>query len=161
LSCWYEPNSDVHDNTLVTLSVIIFLMPLSLRPDQREFTSNLKFLISQYISFENEFTEERYGRRSLSEREKLAVVRYWEEVKSEKPNMLVKEICDKASRIFDVNIIAFSKLQFFFMTKSCFRFIRQLHAKSLMNTKALILLELQKRKDAVKSIIKRTQLFIK
>jgi hypothetical protein len=37
--------------------------------------------------------------RSLSEREKLAVVRYWEEVKSEKPNMLVKEICDKVSRI--------------------------------------------------------------
>jgi hypothetical protein len=100
--------------------------------------------------------------RSLSEREKLAVVRYWEEVKSEKPNMLVKEICDKASRIYIyVNIIAFSKLQFFFMTKSCFRFIRQLHAKSLMNIKALILLELQKRKDAVKSIIKRTQLFIK
>jgi hypothetical protein len=87
--------------------------------------------------------------RSLSEREKLAVARYWEEVKSEKPNMLVKEICDKASRIFDVNIILFSKLQFFFMNKSCFRFIRQLHAKSLMNIKALILLELQKRKDAV------------
>jgi hypothetical protein len=58
LSCSYEPNSDVHDNTL---SVIIFLMPLSLRPDEREFISNLKFLISQYICFENEFTEERYG----------------------------------------------------------------------------------------------------
>jgi hypothetical protein len=40
--------------------------------------------------------------RSLSEREKLAVARYWEEVKSEKPNMLVKEICDKASRIFSI-----------------------------------------------------------
>jgi hypothetical protein len=98
--------------------------------------------------------------RSLSEREKLAVVRYCEEVKSEKPNLLVKEICDKASRIFDVNIIIFSKFQFFFMNKSCFRFIRQLHSKLLMNIRPPILLELQKGKDAVKLILKLTQLFI-
>jgi hypothetical protein len=38
----------------------------------------------------------------LLEREKLTIVRYCEDVNSEKPNFLTKEICEKAARIFDV-----------------------------------------------------------
>jgi hypothetical protein len=41
----------------------------------------------------------------LSEREKMAVVRYCEELKTEKPAMLTKQICDRASHIFNVFII--------------------------------------------------------
>jgi hypothetical protein len=40
----------------------------------------------------------------LLEREKLAIVRYCEDVNLEKPNFLTKEICEKAVRIFDVLI---------------------------------------------------------
>jgi hypothetical protein len=36
-------------------------------------------------------------RQPLSEREKTAVVRYCEELKTEKPAMLTKEFCDRAS----------------------------------------------------------------
>lgn len=38
----------------------------------------------------------------LGQREKMAMVRYCEEIKTENPNLLTKEICEKASRIFDV-----------------------------------------------------------
>ena len=37
-------------------------------------------------------------------REKMAVVRYCDELKKEKPTMLIKEICEKAAYIFDVPI---------------------------------------------------------
>jgi hypothetical protein len=40
----------------------------------------------------------------LLEREKLAIVRYCEDVNLEKPNFLTKEIWEKAARIFDVLI---------------------------------------------------------
>jgi hypothetical protein len=43
-------------------------------------------------------------RQSLLKREKFAIVRYCEDVNSEKPNFLTKEICEKAARIFDVLI---------------------------------------------------------
>jgi hypothetical protein len=41
-------------------------------------------------------------RHPLLEREKLTIVRYCEDVNSEKPNFLTKEIYEKAARIFDV-----------------------------------------------------------
>jgi hypothetical protein len=49
---------------LVTLSVNIFLMSLSLRPDEREFISNLKKISrdSSLNLFLNEFTKERSGK---------------------------------------------------------------------------------------------------
>jgi hypothetical protein len=40
----------------------------------------------------------------LLEHEKLAIVRYCENLKSENPNFLTKELCQKAARIFDVLI---------------------------------------------------------
>jgi hypothetical protein len=51
-------------------------------------------------------------RQPLSEREKMAVVRYCEELKTEKPAMLTKEICDRASHIFNVFIMT-NVFQFF------------------------------------------------
>jgi hypothetical protein len=40
--------------------------------------------------------------QSLLQRDKMAVVRYCKELDTEKPWMLMKEICEKAAHIFDV-----------------------------------------------------------
>jgi hypothetical protein len=49
--------------------------------------------------------------QSLLQREKMAVVRYCKELETEKPWMSMKEICEKAAHIFEVN---------YFLVFSCF-----------------------------------------